>query len=309
MNNIELLFYLIASYYLAVKSCSCCCALGGICSLICSLAFVIASIVIFNMKQHELFSGVEWQSVRISNSSLRISEPRWIPFDPNNCPKDDQFYSQPFLIYLNARFDGSYYAGLTLTLYDRNDTQHSNEIGSCTIPFTFPVVNEYKTCQVQVPRLDNVYAYVSYRNNDSSEDTVEWGCSYYNIPYLVSAIVLGLCACICLSCCFHTCFSCVKCISSNSTKENQTTYNKRSPSPTVVALVVPERIRTRETKPVQLKKCIEMAIINGIAVRREVTTFQKVNDYGEVEVYEQVQVIGTDGENAVVVEETKGYKS
>ena len=192
------------SYSETVKKNHCCCTLISHCTWLWALALTITSIVIFVSRKHELYTGIEWHWLRISNSSSK-PEPQWLSFNPRRCPKDDQFYSQPYLIYLNARFDGRYDAMLTLTLKD-----YRSAIGSCTIPFGSLAVDGYKTCQFQVTSLDYVHAYILYSNDDESENYVEWGCSYFNFPYLITAIFISLCSCTFLSCCLHSWYVCVK---------------------------------------------------------------------------------------------------
>ena len=293
----DYIFGLISLYFVLVKRFSCCCSLGGVCSMIFVLPFVFTSCAIFLITKHELYTGIEWKNATVST----FGDEQWIPFDPYDCPKDQHFYTHPYLIYLNARFNGSFYATLTLTLYDGNDTVDSNQIGSCMIPYpwSFP---EYETCKVQVPRFDNVFAYISYTIDFESQDTVEWGCSYYNLPYLISAIFLGVCGCIALSCCLHTCFSCIRCICYETPKHDP-------PNPPIPRTNRPITTRNMETQPLLLKQTTETTLDNnGVLVRKEVTTFKRITASGKYEIYENVNVIAVDENTAVMAERTRALK-
>ena len=281
------------------KDCSCVCSICSVCCMVCSLFIVIPSCVIFVITTDKiLYVGSAWNSSSISDSG----SPQLIPFDPYSCPKDKNFYSQPFLLFLEVNAPES--TGLILTLRDRN-IPNSKKLESCS-------VNADGFCRIPVPRLDKVFAFISLDYSGSSTETVEWRCSYYNLPYLLSLIFLSCCACLCLACCCNTCLCCTKyccCDSANHhiTQEERHVLTE-DPKPQRRYQHQVTRRAVPGTQPLFVGKRIETVVEDGVAVRREITTLRMVTESGKFQVIENVKVIATDGTNTVVAEATHGLK-
>ena len=265
--------------------------------MVCTLFVVIPCAVIFAITTDRVvYAGNQWNSSIV----FETGTPQLIPFDPYSCPKDSNFYSQPFLLYLEVRAPSD--TGLILTLHDKN-IPNSNKIDSCSI-------NSGGLCRIPVPRLDNVYAFIALDITGSSTEEVKWKCSYYNLPYLLSLIFLSCCACLCFLFCCNTCLCCTKyrCCDLDNTPNARgervvprpySKPQKRYPQH------VP-RGDGSQTQPLLLGKRIETVVENGIAIRKEITTLQRITDNGKCQIVENVQVIATDGTNAVVAEQTQG---
>ena len=277
------------------KDCSYICSICSVCCMVCTLFIVIPCGVIFAITNDRmLYVGNQWNSSTISDSGF----PQFIPFDPYNCPKDKNFYSQPSLLFLEVNAPLS--TGLTLTLHNKN-IPNSKKIDSCSI-------DEGGFCRISVPRLDNVFAFITLDYSGSSTELIKWRCSYYNLPYLLSLIFLLCCACLCLACCCNTCLCCTKycCCDSVNNTIIQEEISIPQPNPKPRRQYPVTRRNIPDAQPLLLGKRIETVVQDGIAVRREITTLQKVTDNGKFQVIENVRVIATDGTNVVMAENTQG---
>ena len=165
------------------------------CSIFClfvvvclSLVFLITSTVIFVLSGKNLEEGISWNKSNVTNGISTL-----LPFDPYKCPKNEYFYSQPFLIFLTI--ESHFNADMTLSLYNTNMSQEDNKLGSC-----HALGNS--SCTLLVPSLANTFAFVLAKGKDPVY-TVEWGCYYLNLPFLVSTISLFISGlCLIPSCCF-----------------------------------------------------------------------------------------------------------
>ena len=160
--------------------------------------------------------------------------------------------------------------------------------------------------------MDKVFAFISLDYSGSSTEIVEWRCSYYNLPYLLSLIFLSCCACLCLACCCNTCLCCTKyccCDSANNiiTQEDRHVLTE-DPKPQRRYQHQVARRAVPETQPLLVGKRIETVVEDGVAVRREITTLRMITESGKFQVIENVKVIATDGTNTVVAEATHGLK-
>ena len=151
--------------------------------------FFVASIVVFALSGTDLDMGKSWNHTRIVN---RVNTP--LPFDPHKCPKNEYFYSHPFLVYLEIQSPSN--AQLTLSLYNTSIPLEDNKIGSCQAPVK-------SSCSLYIPNLDNISAFVLAQGRDGAVYTVDWGCYYLNLPLLVSITILFITIlCIIAGCCF-----------------------------------------------------------------------------------------------------------
>ena len=165
------------------------CCLFCLFILICfSFFFLLTSIVIFILSGDNLEAGISWNQTKVTTGVNTL-----LPFNPHNCPKNKYFYSKPFLTYL--RIESHFDARLTLTFYNTNVPRKDNKLDSCQ-------ATSYSSCALNIPSSDNIFAFVMAQGEDAMY-TVDWGCYYLNLPFLVSIIVIFLAGiCIILSCCF-----------------------------------------------------------------------------------------------------------
>ena len=286
------------------------CSICSYCCVAFSMFFIIPSAVIFAVTTHrELYVVARWNESIIS----KPWSPQLIPFDPLGCPRYEPFSSQPFLTYFEALAPEN--SSISVTLKDDISTAHV--IGSCD-------VNANDVCRIPFGSLENVFPYIILKSPDVADEVVQWGCSYFNLPFLLSAIILSCCVSVCLVCCCNACLCCTLYCCCKPTEQQhpqqqqqQQQQQKRQPQrkrqqrqqlrPKYNTL--PTELETHGdtlTQPLLLNVRTETKIENGIAIRKEISTLQKVRPDGRVEMYENVRVFVTDGNDAVVAEGSKG---
>ena len=102
-----------------------------------------------------------------------------------------------------------------------------------------------------------------------------------------------------LCCMYYSCCCCICCPLENEQQQQQRqpTYN------TQVAR------RTQQREPLLIGHRVEEAIVDGVLVRKDITSVAGLTQSGKVQIAEKQQIIATDGTNAIVGETTRVYKA
>ena len=270
------------------------CCICSYCCVAFSIFFIIPSAVILGVTTHrELYVVTKWNESIISTPN----SPQLIPFNTLGCPRDEHFYSQPFLTYFEAIAPEK--SSISVTLED--DITSAHVIGSCD-------VSPNDVCRIPFGWLNNVFPYVELKSPEVSDEVVQWGCSYFNLPFLLSVVILSCCVCVCLVCCCNACLCCtLYCCCRPS--EHQQPYQQQQqqqpqrPKPTYDNLFT-EVATHKDTlaQPLSINVRTVTKVENGVAIREEVSTMQRVRPDGRIEKYENVRVFVTDGNDVVVAE-------
>ena len=285
------------------RDCNYGCSICSYCCVAFSIFFIIPSAVIFAVTTHrDLYVVTKWNESIISTPN----NPKLIHFNPLDCPRDEHFYSQPFLTYFEAIAPED--SSISVSLED--DLTSAHVIGSCD-------VMPNKVCRIPFGGLENVFPYVMLKSPEAAAEVVQWGCSYFNLPFLLSVVILSCCVCVCLVCCCNACLCCtLYCCCrppENQQQPQQQRQRKRrrqrqqNPGPKYNTL--PTELATPEdtlTQPLLLNVRTETKLENGIAIRKEIATMQKVRPDGRIEMYENIRVIVTDGNDTTMAEGSSG---
>ncbi|KAI6650400.1 hypothetical protein LOD99_5837 [Oopsacas minuta] len=257
-----------------------------------TLIIIIPSAVILVITTNkQLYATNEWNSSTILTAdSLQL-----IPFNPLYCPKDKNFYSQPFLNYLEAKAPD--YSALTLDLKTEN-VATSHTIVSC-------YANANEICSIPIQNYENIFAFVALETIDVDKDSiVEWACSYFNLPFLLSVIILSCCSCCCLICYCSACLCCMTYCCCGKEPNPSPPPHRRWQSRQRSERQVANTVSNRDTQPLLVNIRTERAMVDGVMYQKETSTLRRVAPNGMDEVYEHVKLIATDGTNAVVSEAT-----
>ena len=245
------------------KDCSCLCFVLGLFGLCFAFIFLVPSIIIFFFTTNRtLYAGIEWKNDSITKQSEFLS------FNPRNCSKDKYFYPQPLLLYLEVKAPSD--TGLTLYLLNHyNDSNSSMKTIGC-------IAQSDETCTIQVHNLDE-FAFVSLDNNPSPSSIVSWTCFYFNLPFLLSLIMIGLCGCIFLTFIIKVSLCCLCCVCGDCDTGDHRgarlvdSYNFTGPSYRTGAGHVLRRPNFSDRTPLIQHPHIETGLVDGARVARHVT--------------------------------------